>query len=514
MPPTKKHKKKGKKNKQKKNWEEPEEIKRAPHSIVIYRGSVGKYIEELMKDFRRVMEPNTASSLKVSDKNSIKDFVSVAGPLNVTHLIMFSRSEISPYLRLCRLPQGPTLTFKILDYSLARDVVSVQKRQHTYDKQFMTHPLVVLNNFAGESPQLKLMTSMFQNMFPSINIASVKLSTIRRCVLIHYFPEDGSVEFRHYSIKAVPVGVSKAVKRLVQSKVPNLANLNDISEFISKSGQMSDSEAEDEPASKVTLPQSLSSRGAKAGAKSAVRLVELGPRIRMQLLKIEEGLVEGEVLYHQFIVKTEQEKKLIRQRREQRRKDKEKARKIQDANRKRKEEEKEKLRGKALAGARRKQVSFAEKDDADVGGDDADDDDDAEWYRKEVGTEPEKDLFSSSTVRSNKSSLSGPAAKRAKIEKKKMQESAEARGKPKKVGRSASRDGGRSASREGGRSAFRDGGRSASRDGGGGDAKFAGAQRKGGRFKASSQRQGGKFKSAKKPGFKGASKVQRGKKRK
>ncbi len=72
------------------------------------------------------------------------------------------------------------------------------------------------------------------------------------------------------------------------------------------------------------------------------------------------------------------------------RKDKEKARKIQDANRKRKEEEKEKLRGKALAGARRKQVSFAEKDDADVGGDDADDDDDAEWYRKEVGTEPEK----------------------------------------------------------------------------------------------------------------------------
>ena len=127
-----------------------------------------------MKDFRRVMEPNTASSLKVSDKNSIKDFVSVAGPLNVTHLIMFSRSEISPYLRLCRLPQGPTLTFKILDYSLARDVVSVQKRQHTYDKQFMTHPLVVLNNFAGESPQLKLMTSMFQNMFPSINIASVR----------------------------------------------------------------------------------------------------------------------------------------------------------------------------------------------------------------------------------------------------------------------------------------------------------------------------------------------------
>lgn len=62
----------------------------------------------------------------------------------------------------------------------------------------------------------------------------VKLNTIRRCVLLHYYPEDGSVEFRHYSIKAVPVGVSKAVKKLVSSKVPNLGKLNDISEFIEK----------------------------------------------------------------------------------------------------------------------------------------------------------------------------------------------------------------------------------------------------------------------------------------
>ena len=81
---------------------------------------------------------------------------------------------------------------------------------------------------------------------------------------------------------------------------------------------LSDSEAEDEPASKVTLPQNLAGRGAKAGNKSAVRLVELGPRIRMQLLKIEEGLAEGEVLFHQYINKTEEEKKVIRQRREQR----------------------------------------------------------------------------------------------------------------------------------------------------------------------------------------------------
>lgn len=83
-----------------------------------------------------------------------------------------------------------------------------------------------------------------------------------------------------------------------------------------RSGQYSDSEAEDDPVSKVTLPQNLSARGANAGAKSAIRLIELGPRMRLQLVKIEEGLVDGEVLFHQYIQKTEEEKKLIRQRRE------------------------------------------------------------------------------------------------------------------------------------------------------------------------------------------------------
>lgn len=45
---------------------EPESLTRAPHSFVIHRGIVGNYILELTKDFRKVMEPFTASALKVS----------------------------------------------------------------------------------------------------------------------------------------------------------------------------------------------------------------------------------------------------------------------------------------------------------------------------------------------------------------------------------------------------------------------------------------------------------------
>ncbi len=45
---------------------------------------------------------------------------------------------------------------------------------------------------------------------------------------------------------------------------------------------------------------------------SAVRLIELGPRIRLDLIKIEEGLQDGEVLYHKLQSKTDEEKKAIR----------------------------------------------------------------------------------------------------------------------------------------------------------------------------------------------------------
>jgi ribosome biogenesis protein SSF1/2 len=46
--------------------EEPEDLKRAPHSSVLHRGSVGVFIIEFTRDFRKVMEPFTSSCLKVS----------------------------------------------------------------------------------------------------------------------------------------------------------------------------------------------------------------------------------------------------------------------------------------------------------------------------------------------------------------------------------------------------------------------------------------------------------------
>lgn len=48
------------------------------------------------------MEPFTAMSLKERKKNTIKDFVSIASILHVTHMCIFSKTEQGMYFKLCR----------------------------------------------------------------------------------------------------------------------------------------------------------------------------------------------------------------------------------------------------------------------------------------------------------------------------------------------------------------------------------------------------------------------------
>ena len=71
--------------------------------------------------------------------------------------------------------QGPTLTMKIHEYSLIREVVASQQRPRQPDSLWKTSPLVVMNNFSGQE-QLKLATVLFQNLFPPINVQSARLS--------------------------------------------------------------------------------------------------------------------------------------------------------------------------------------------------------------------------------------------------------------------------------------------------------------------------------------------------
>ncbi len=112
-------------------------------------------------------------SFQVKKGNTLKDFVSVAGPLNVSHFVVFTKTDLANYMRLIRLPRGPTVTFKINEYSLSRDIVTSLRKPNMESQQFHHHPLLVMNSFSKEDRNLSLLATMFQNMFPSINVNKV-----------------------------------------------------------------------------------------------------------------------------------------------------------------------------------------------------------------------------------------------------------------------------------------------------------------------------------------------------
>ena len=58
------------------------------------------------------MQPHTAMKLKERKRAALKDYISVAGPLGITHMLMFSKTEQSVNLRVGRAPRGPTLSFQ------------------------------------------------------------------------------------------------------------------------------------------------------------------------------------------------------------------------------------------------------------------------------------------------------------------------------------------------------------------------------------------------------------------
>ena len=183
---------------------------KVPKSIVIKSGTVGGSVASLVRDVRKVLEPNTGTKLRVRPfpfvshfflsllisfpfaqerkANRLRDFVSMSGPLGVTHMLVFSQPPstttfpLTPALptptastststktgknksakeeaeeraeksllegtttlnmRLIRLPRGPTLGFKVLRYSLASDVLRMARRPRSIGREFAEGPLV------------------------------------------------------------------------------------------------------------------------------------------------------------------------------------------------------------------------------------------------------------------------------------------------------------------------------------------------------------------------------------
>jgi ribosome biogenesis protein SSF1/2 len=133
-----------------------------PKSFVIRHGQVGSSLTQLVRDMRRLMEPHTASRLKVCvllliyiclllnlnckvkerSRNKLRDFLSIAPALGVSHLLAFTLAPVAPVLRLVRLPAGPSLTFRIERYSLCKDIRAGSKRSRSIGLEYLSPPLV------------------------------------------------------------------------------------------------------------------------------------------------------------------------------------------------------------------------------------------------------------------------------------------------------------------------------------------------------------------------------------
>ncbi|CED82284.1 RNA-binding protein required for 60S ribosomal subunit biogenesis [Phaffia rhodozyma] len=375
---------------------------KAPKSFVIKSGHVGTSVAQLVRDIRKIMEPNTASRLKERASARLRDYLTMAPALNVTHLLVLTLSPqtASLHMRVARLPAGPTLTFKVERYSLMKDLSNAKTKNVGHAPslgEFRTPPLLVLSNFnpaPGEKPQpqLKLMSSMFQGMFPPIQIDKSALPSFRRVLLISYHAPTHLISIRHYIISIRPTGVSRRLRRTLESSTNpqsfsrpvDLSNDNDISDYLLRAqqdgyetGSETEGESEGEgsegengmKSGRVELPADYVGRGNKKGTNKAVRLVEVGPRMECKLVKVVEGIVgslrgEGETVFHEFVHKTAAERSELKTSHAQRQKEKAARRSEQAANVARKKEAAEKAAA-AKTSKRGKRPDAADANPAD-----------------------------------------------------------------------------------------------------------------------------------------------------
>ncbi|TNN21189.1 Suppressor of SWI4 1 isoform 2 [Schistosoma japonicum] len=394
---------------------------KTPHTMIFSRPGVGSLVKQLSLDVREIFEPFTASCLRVTRQNVLKDFITIAGPLNVTHLLYFTHPRKEEYekkrarrlaktslkqlnnnnnnnndtieqntivnknncnhsggvyLHMIRVPHGPSLTFRVVEYSLKRDIQTLIRR--VFDsRQYSSPPLLVMTGFgmgggntSAPLPHLRLVVDMFQNLLPPLNVPKLKLSTVKRVLLVSRDVDTSCTDcgdetkqmndviyIRHFHIRTENRCISRALRRLgvggakmkrrctdnsnmkcgigpsgsgKSTGVPNLAKYASMDDFLTKTGLLSDSALSDilsdmeevdllpdvnlSSVADTDILQSSSrkrKRDRDAGPihglkhlgtakKATIRLTEIGPRITLNLIKIEEGVNTGTVLYHRW----------------------------------------------------------------------------------------------------------------------------------------------------------------------------------------------------------------------
>jgi ribosome biogenesis protein SSF1/2 len=343
--------------------------KATPKSIIVYRGDVGGKVRGLMHEWRRVFLPWSSKKLHAK-RNSLKDYLHIASTFSVSHLHLLTVPSQGTSLRIMRFPSGPTVSLRIDSFKLRDDIVGSQRRPAPVNgPAYDVAPIVVLNNFnqANRTPEVALLESTFQSLFPSLNIHLVKPGEVQRVALFHYDPANGTVEMRHFFIQPKSVGISKTVKKLLEGRLPTkLGTLEQVDDVLDKEGAWSDTDGEGE---EVNLAKPFRSHREQC----RIKLVEIGPRMTFRLMKIESGFAGGEVMYHRTVKKTPKQVATTAMRVKQRGTEKKSRRAAQDANVQRKKDEREER-----VNNKKRRREERERENPGDGSDGDDDDDEGE----------------------------------------------------------------------------------------------------------------------------------------
>lgn len=300
---------------------------------------------------RLVMYPYTAINLRESSSNNIKDFLSLVDIYGLSHMMMFTNTEKSSYLKLAKMPKGPTITFKIKDYCLSSDIFKESgNNKRPLTKNFDHVPLIIMNGFNSVDipteydTAMKTTSMMFQSFFPPLNLTEIQIKKCKRVVLVTLnMSKDNEPEllFRHYDIEIEKHSSKKTISNLINSINVNrdFSNFSNIADYVLKqSGFTSQSENEDPNLGECDI---INEKNAKE-EKSKIKLREIGPRLNLSIHKIEEGFLKGNVIFHSLIKKSKKEIYEIMQELKEKRKEKKMRREEQEKNIKEKEMKKEK----------------------------------------------------------------------------------------------------------------------------------------------------------------------------
>jgi ribosome biogenesis protein SSF1/2 len=194
-------------------------------------------------------------------------------------------------------------------YSTNADLHQLLPRGKKLSSKGLGSPLVILNGFGSQEvpktaqvdgrdefstgdQERRIMSTMLNNLFPSLDLGFRKPSSVKRVVLVNFDASRDLVEWRHYYVKQQPADLNNKLRKMVSNKrLPNLSEVKDLSQYFAGNvGYVSESDVDNLPNSKLQIEESTKS-GLVTKKKVGLRLFEIGPRMTLKLVKIEEGFL-------------------------------------------------------------------------------------------------------------------------------------------------------------------------------------------------------------------------------